>query len=43
MFVTVTADHTVIHVQYSNGVPLCQGVLKRAVNTLNVHNNDVNK
>jgi len=33
----VTADHTIMYVQYSNGVTVRQRVLQRVVNTLNVH------
>ena len=35
--------HTIRHVQYSNGVTVWLHVLKRVVNTLNVHSNSVNK
>ena len=39
----VTPDHTIMHVQYSNGVAIWQLVLKRMVNTSNIHGNTVNK
>jgi len=39
----VTLDNTIMHVQYSSGVAVLQRVLKRVMNTLNVHSNSVNK
>jgi len=41
----MTADHTIMHVQYSSGRPIAvwQFVLKRVVNILNVAGNSINK
>jgi len=37
------ADHTIMHVHYSNGVTIRLRVLKRVANTLDVHSNNVNE
>ena len=43
----VTVDHTIMHVraveQWRLYLTACVSVLKRVVNTLNIHSNNVNK